>query len=65
MWEEQVLAVALDHRMTGKVGEDPCLRQKAPSGLLAAVRTLSGKPRDLPKILKTFRFLTAICLDYG
>jgi hypothetical protein len=54
------------HLMTGRVGDDPCLRQKAPNGLLAAVRTLTGKPRDLlPKISKTFRVLTAICLDYG
>jgi hypothetical protein len=49
----------------GKSGDDPCLRQKAPSGLLAGVRTLSRKPRDLPKISKTFHVLTAICLDFA
>lgn len=46
-------------------GDDFCLCQKAPSGLLAAVRMLSGKPRDLPKISKIFRVLTPICLDLG
>jgi len=60
-----VLAVALDHLMTGRVGDDPCLRQKAPSGLLATVRKLSGKPCDLPKISKTFRVLTTTCLNFG
>jgi hypothetical protein len=48
-----------------KSGDDPCLCQKAPSGLLATVRMLSSKPRDLPKISKIFRVLTTICLDFG
>jgi hypothetical protein len=65
MWEGQMLAAALDHLTTDRVGDGPCLRQKAPSGLLAAVRTLSDKTRDLPKISKTFRVLTATCLDFG